>query len=397
MLANFFNSDGFRQTHNVTFTYVQSELYTQGFQQRVHQELSFFPINFPNLSDYSKLPKWLPLLSRRLLMAVLRLLFNIPLLLYQVFILYHLLKKIKPDILHINNGGYPAARSALAAALAGKCAGVAKVVMVVNNMAADYQHYSRWIDFPIDRLVVRCVNIFITGSQAAGARLKTVLKLPAHQVRTIHNGITLRCPTCTVPETRQRLGLGDFNGVVFGVVALLIPRKGHQILLDAVLKLVTDKKLLGHEFKVLIEGEGPLYQVLVDFVTVNNLAPWVNFVGVEANIVDFMSALDALILPSVQDEDLPNVILEAMALGKPVIASRLAGTPEQVIDGATGLLLEPRNVTQLAMAVFKLIDNADMRSSMGRAALERFNNHFTSQIALNNYSNLYTKLIKDLQ
>ena len=189
MLANFFNSDGFRQTHNVTFTYVQSELYTQGFQQRVHQELSFFPINFPNLSDYSKLPKWLPLLSRRLLMAVLRLLFNIPLLLYQVFILYHLLKKIKPDILHINNGGYPAARSALAAALAGKCAGVAKVVMVVNNMAADYQHYSRWIDFPIDRLVVRCVNIFITGSQAAGARLKTVLKLPAHQVRTIHNGI----------------------------------------------------------------------------------------------------------------------------------------------------------------------------------------------------------------
>jgi glycosyltransferase involved in cell wall biosynthesis len=394
MLVNFFNSDGFRQTHHVTFSYVQSALYTKGFQQRVYKDLSSYPINFPNLSDYSKLSKWLPLLICRMLMAGFRLLFNMPLLVYQVFILYRLFKKIKPDILHVNNGGYPAARSALAAAIAGKCAGVPKVLMVVNNMARDYQHYSRWIDFPIDRLVVRCVNIFITGSQAAGARLKAVLKLQTHQVRTIHNGITSRYPTCTVAETRQRLGLSDFKGVVFGVVALLIPRKGHQVLLDSVLKLVTDKKLLGHEFKVLIEGDGPLRQALVDFVTISNLAPWVIFVGDEENIVDFMSALDALILPSIQDEDFPNVILEAMALGKPVIASRLAGAPEQVLDGATGLLVEPHNVEQLAIAILKLIDNTYMKSSMGRAALERFNTNFTSQIALNHYSNLYKKLIE---
>ena len=396
MLANFFNTGAFRQTHEVSFSYVQSTLYTQGLQQRVNKDLPLYPINSPDLSDYTKLPNCLPLLGRRLCMAFLRLILHLPLLTYQVCVLYRLFKKINPDILHINNGGYPAARSALAAALAGKCAGVAKVVMVVNNMAADYQHYSRWIDFPIDRLVVRCVNVFITGSQAAGARLKTVLNLPAHQLQTIHNGITLRCPTSTETEARQRLGLGDFKGVVFGVVALLIPRKGHQVLLDAVLKLVNDKKLMGTEFKVLIEGDGPLRQTLVDFVTTNNLMHWVDFVGNEANIVDFMSVLDVLILPSVQDEDLPNVILEVMALGKPVIASRLAGTPEQVIDGATGLLTEPRNVEQLAIAILKLLDNADMRSSMGRAALVRFNENFTSKIALNKYNNLYKKLIEDL-
>lgn len=397
MLANFFNSEEFRRTHNVSFSYAHSELYEQGLKRRVMKGVMIYPFNFPAFSDYRKLPNWMPLLSRRIFMTGLRLSFQLPLLVYQVCVLYALLKKVRPDILHINNGGYPAARSALAAAIAGKCANVPRVIMVVNNMAADYRHFSRWIDFPIDRLVVRCVNVFITGSQAARARLQIVLNLPDPQVRTIHNGIALGNLSCTVAATRQRLGLGDFRGVVFGVVALLIPRKGHQILLDTVLRLVTDKKLLRYEFKVMIEGDGPLREALVDFVNINNLTSWVTFVGDEDNVVDFMSALDVLILPSVQDEDLPNVISEAMALGKPVIASRLAGTPEQVVDGVTGLLVEPRNVTQLAKAIFQLLDNADMRSSMGRAALERFDTLFTSLIALNNYSSLYEKLIADMQ
>ena len=397
MLANFLNSEVIMQTNSLSFSYVNSVLYTEGLKQRVHTKSPIYPVNFLELTDYNKLPKLLPLSIRRMLMAGLRLIFNIPLLVYQVFVLFRLFKKINPDILHINNGGYPAARSALAAAIASKWAGVPKVLMVVNNMGIGYQHYSRWIDYPIDRLVVRCVNVFVTGSQAAGMRLKTVLKLPAHQLQTIHNGITLRYRTSTENETRQRLGLGGFKGVVFGVVALLIPRKGHQVLLDAVLKLVNDKKLMRAEFKVLIEGDGPLRQTLVDFVTSNNLTHWVNFVGNEENIIDFMSTLDVLILPSVQDEDFPNVILEAMALGKPVIASRLAGTPEQVVEGVTGLLVAPSNVTQLATAVCQLIDQAGIRSSMGRAALERFNAHFTSPIALNNYNDLYSKLIEDVQ
>lgn len=82
---------------------------------------------------------------------------------------------MKPDILHINNGGYPAAQSALAAAIAGNISGVPKVVMVINNMAMDYKHYSRWIDYPLDRIFVACVNVFITGSSQAAQKLKSVL------------------------------------------------------------------------------------------------------------------------------------------------------------------------------------------------------------------------------
>ena len=107
-----------------------------------------------------------------------------------------------------------------------------------------------------------------------------------------------------------------------------------------------------------------------------------------------MSVLDVLIWPSVEDEDFPNVVSEAMGLGKPVIASRLAGTPEQVEEGKTGLLIEPRNVEQLSRAILQLSKNSDIRKSMGSAALARFKANFSSEIAIRNYNNLYKILIE---
>ena len=369
MLANFFNSEDFRQTHMVSFSSRRSVRYTQGFKQRVNCDLPVYPVTFPVL-------------------------FTGPALIYEIVVLFRLFKKIGPDILHINNGGYPAALSARAAVIAGKLAGIPKVLMVVNNMADDYQGLSGWLNYPVDRLVVSSVDQFVTGSKAAATRLRSFLNLPEHKVIAIHNGIAMRKANASVAVTRERLGLSNFEGEVFGIVALLIPRKGHQVLLDAVLKLATESKLNDKDLRILIEGSGPLRQELVDFVNIHKLTRWVQFVGDEENVVDFMSALDVLVLPSVQEEDFPNVILEAMALGKPVIASRLAGTPEQVVDGVTGLLVEPRNDVQLGEAICHLMDNPNLRDVMGRAALSRFNDCFTSNVALENYTNMYTKLFE---
>ena len=116
--------------------------------------------------------------------------------------------------------------------------------------------------------------------------------------------------------------------------------------------------------------------------------------GDEKNIVDFMSILDVLILPSVADEDFPNVVLEAMALGKPVIASRLAGMPEQVSEGKTGFLVSPLNAEQLAVAITELCNNAPLREQMGQAAVNKFQNFFTAEVAVKNYLTLYNSLIE---
>lgn len=397
MLANFFNSKSFREVHEISFSYVSTKLYEDGLKRRVHLDLPVYPLNFHSFPDLKRMSQWIPPFFSKMFFSIFRLIFNAALFSYQIYILFCLFKKIKPDILHINNGGYPAALSARAAAVAAKYSGVPNVVMVINNMAVGYWSYSRWLDYPIDRVVARCVDTFITGSHAAGNRLQDVLKLSDTQIKTIHNGIELRDFTCTTDETKQRFGLHEFKGVIFGVVALLVPRKGHQILLDAILMMVADKKFSGKEFKILIEGSGPLKQKLFDFVDKNHLSPWVEFIGDEDSIIDFMAALDVLILPSVRDEDFPNVILEAMALGKPVIASRLTGLMEQVVDGVTGLLFAPGDATQLAANIYQLLGSSETRVSMGDEAKKRFVGNFTSSIALDNYNEAYAKLTEDHQ
>ena len=109
------------------------------------------------------------------------------------------------------------------------------------------------------------------------------------------------------------------------------------------------------------------------------------------NIMNFISFIDVLIFPSYSYEDFPNVILEAMGFAKPVISSRIAGTSEQIIDGVTGLLVAPKNVNQLASAIIKLTKDKSLIGRMGLEAKRRFQTHFTSEIAINKYQQLYSE------
>jgi glycosyltransferase involved in cell wall biosynthesis len=396
MLVNFLNSEELKSEFELSFSYVYSISYQEGFIKRVYNPSKTYPIYFIDLYDNSKLPTWLPILLKKLILKIGRPLISFPFLIYQVIVLFRLFNNIKPDILHINNGGYPGAKSARAAVLAGKLASVPKIIMVVNNMAVNYNNVSRFFEYPIDRLIAKNVSLFITGSKAAGIQLQKVLRLPLSKTEAIHNGITLRTLTCNKNQILNNLGLYDFKGVIFGVVALLIPRKGHKILLQSVLNLVNERKIRDTDFKVLIEGNGYLREELVSFVKDNSIEQYISFIGEHENIVNFMSVIDVLILSSIQDEDFPNVILEAMGLGKPVISSNLAGTPEQVTDRLTGLLVQPGNITELEEAMLKLIENKSLRKKMGENAIEIFNKQFSAQKSVTSYMNLYRNFIKEI-
>jgi len=391
MLINFFNSEKFRKTHKVSFSYRYSVKYSQGVSLRLAHPLPIYPLNFLDFSDFSFFDSRF---LNKLVILLLRFLLTAPEFFYQIFTLFRLFRKIKPDILHVNNGGYPGALSARAAVLAAKLAGIPKVIMVVNNLALNYKKFSRILDYPVDFLIGKLTDLFITGSQAASLKMITVMKLPSIKVNAIHNGISLRKISYGNEAVKRRFGLENFSGVIFGVVALLVKRKGHQVLLDAIKNIISEHRVVDDNFKVLIEGEGPLLEELNEFVTENRLDNWITFVGVESNIFDFMSILDALILPSISHEDFPNVIIEAMALRKPVIASRLAGIPEQVSDDVTGILVEPQNRSELADAICYLIDHPVKRFEMGQAGFKKFKEKFTCEKALDNYSHIYTRLLK---
>lgn len=393
MLAVFLNSATFQSNFQISLSYRRSRLYESGFRARVTKMVDSHRLSFPELSDVDFLPSHWPLFFRRVVMSVFRLFFQFPLFLYELIVLYWFFRRIDPDVLHINNGGYPGALSARAAALAGKCAGIPVKIMVVNNIAVDYSRFSRWQDYPIDFLVARAVDLFVTGSQAANYELGQVMRLPPKKLRVIHNGISVRERTETALETLSRLIPGRIPGITIGVVALLVHRKGHRVLLEAINLLYSKKRLPVGGVAVLIEGEGVLLEDLLGYVDSHGLSEVVRFVGRESNIINFIAALDVLVLPSIKNEDFPNVILEAMSLAKPVVATKLAGIPEQVLDGETGLLVEPGDVEQMAIAIERIVTNEEDRVRMGRSAFERFSAKFTDEISLKNYFSMYLNQI----
>jgi glycosyltransferase involved in cell wall biosynthesis len=396
MLANFLASNELYLKYSIIFSYRYSKEYEDGFKKRIKKINGRFkvaPVYFPDLTHIFKFNQNSQYSPNNILNIVLRLLLAVPLGIYEIITFVRLFKESKPQILHINNGGYPGAFSARIVAISGKLAGVPHVIMVVNNFAIDYKNPVRWIDYPMDFLVKKSVDLFITASDAASKKLKEVLVLPAYQVNAVHNGIKLRPYSKAKSHIKNFFGLSDFNGVLLGVVALLVPRKGHIFLLRAILKLLTEGRLISSEFIFLIEGDGSSKKILIEFVKKNNLTKVVKFLPHQENIFDMMSLVDVLVLPSIKEEDFPNVILEAMALAKPIIATKIAGIPEQVIDKYNGYLVEPKDVEKLACAIENIVKNPYKRIKMGSLGFARFNENFTASKALTNYLNLYEELL----
>lgn len=393
MLVNFFSSPQIHSDFKISFSYRYSYLYESGLHKRVKINFNTYPLHFFNLFDIKIFPKWVSPLFEKVTGLFLRWLLTYPIILHEIVVLRRLFLKIKPDIVHINNGGYPAALSARAAAIAAKLAGIKKIIMVVNNLAVGYSKPNRWLDYPIDQLVIRCVSNFITGSKAAREQLIKVLRLSESAVAAIPNGIAIREITETRLDVLKRIGVKE-EVVLLGVVAVLRPNKGHHILLKAISIIYKNRPELLSQFKVIIEGDGPSLELLKAYVCNHQLSSYCSFIGNETNVMNFMSAVDIIILPSVGEEDFPNVVVEAMGLGKPVIGTSVAGIPEQIVDGVTGIIVEPGDALQMANAIITLLDNAELRVSMelkGRARyIEKFNEH----LAVVEYLTLYQKPLR---
>jgi glycosyltransferase involved in cell wall biosynthesis len=391
MLVNFFGDPRVQAAYALSFSCRWSPQYEQGLRRRCAQtpvlERPALVSGTLFTRHAARLPKPLALLLRGLNYV---LLVRYWVVLWNALVLYGAWRGRGIDVLHINNGGYPAALSCLSAALAAKWCAIPNVVMVVNNIAQQGRYRYWWLDRPLDHLVGNSVDRFVTGSRHAGGVLRAVLRLPPQRFSTLHNGIAERGVTESAAATRARLGVAP-GAMVFGMVALLEWRKGHRVLLEAVARLPA--LLQGDDMPLfLIEGDGPDRRELERLVAQWQLAPWVRFIGVESHVFNFVAALDVMLLPSVANEDFPNVILEAMSLGKAVIASRLAGTPEQIEDGVTGVLVPPGDSAALAQQIATCV-RTRCHVQMGARARARFEREFTASAAVSRYMHLYETLL----
>ena len=396
MLSYILNCKKIYNLYDVSFSYISySKLHKNELNAKVDSTIKKFPIKIINHIDYNNIPSWLPHLLKSIISRFINFLFFIPIVIYQIIYFYFFLKKINPKILHINNGGYPGGLSCRTIAIAGKIAKVQNIIMVVNNLALNYVNFWRWLEYPIDRLVVNSVSYFITGSKAARKELEKVLKISNSFTKNYPNAHFLSKKKSIWKKAVINFKKPSKNHFYIGVLAALQPNKGHKILIEAIEKICIKKKNYSNKkIKIFFAGEGSYKDDLVKLLKKKKISENFIFLGYINNIENFLNSMDIIVQPSLFDEDFPCAVIEAMACKKLVIGSKVAGISEQINDGKTGFLVNPGNVRQLTKAIIKCLNNYKIIKKMGTAAYKRFQQHFSKTKCVSNYINLYTVLVK---
>ncbi len=394
MLSNFFNDPDLIDTYQILFMYRWNPRYEEGYKRRVVNDIETIPVR---LYDHYDLYNAIDTINWVSLHKPLKILVNLLLIKYlflflNTMTLSRIIRKRHVDVLHVNNGGYPGAYSTISMVMAAKLCNITSIVYVVNNIAVGYHSPERWLDFFFDRAIIHKVTVFVTGSNYAAEKLQTTLNVPKDKIRCIHNGIAPRRVTETREKVIQRLGLPEAR-LILSDIAVLDERKGHIFLLKA----LDEIKKTHHDNSMpfcIIEGTGPSEAFLKKYVGEKKLSKDVLFLSHEPHIFNLINASDGIVLPSIKNEDFPNIILESMSLGKAIIASNFSGIPEQIEHMKSGFLIEPGNIQSLTNAINVIIENPDMRNHLGKNAKIRFEEFFTNKKAINQYCKMYHTLIE---
>lgn len=186
-------------------------------------------------------------------------------------------------------------------------------------------------------------------------------------VEVLHHGLdpSFASHNSSPAATRARLGI-SLDALVIACVAGFKLQKGHPYLLRAFVEV----RKAFPQTRLLLIGGGRLVEEMKDLARKLGLENSVLFLGSRSDVADLVEASDLFVLPSLH-EGLPIALLEAMALGKPVVATRAGGIPEVVTSDSLGLLVEPADPKSLARAISSLLADADRRTELGVRARAR--------------------------
>lgn len=290
------------------------------------------------------------------------------------------LRELKPDIVHTwlfagNSYGR-------AAAMWAKCPHVIASERCVDSWKREYQ-------FVLDRWLARRSDAIAVNSEAVKS-FYTKVGIPAEKIVVVANAIEPRSEVnvdCAVADLRIELDL-PADVPTIGFVGRLWPQKRVQDLIWAADIL----RIGGWNFHLLIVGDGPRRAALERLTRTLDLKRMVHFLGHRSDARTLIDLMDVAVIPS-KFEGMPNVALEAMQAGKPVVATRIPGMDEVVQDGVTGSLVPPKRPMELARAISKLLNEPDRRNDMGRLGRQRVAQLFSVERMVQGYAELYAKVV----
>ena len=239
----------------------------------------------------------------------------------------------------------------------------------------------------LDGFLKKNDDLLITECRASREYLVDHLDYPQDKTMTIHNGVDIAgwpISKHARAERRKMLGL-DEKDILIGSVGRLDEQKGYVYLLEAMARLRTM-----HPAKCVLIGQGPQAERLEGMVRNLSLEGTVRLLGEQpqSDIPAWLSAMDIFVLPSLW-EGLPNALLEAMALGLPVVATRVDGIPEAVLHDSSGLLCAPKDPQALCVPIGDLIIDPSLRRILGDAAKKTVAENFTLAEMIRKYETAY--------
>ncbi|MEK6225047.1 MAG: glycosyltransferase [Chloroflexota bacterium] len=235
----------------------------------------------------------------------------------------------------------------------------------------------------LQSLANRFTDIVIANSEAVREDTLRREHLAAEKVRTIYNGVALGAVARDSDRTRATLlGEADRDGPLAVVVANLIPYKGLDYFVDAWRQVLRRLPVA----RAVVVGEGPARAALE--ARAADLSGSIRFVGSRGDVPELLRATDVVVQSSLS-EGFPNAILEAMAAGRPVVATAVGGTVEAVEHEHTGILVPPRDSAALAAAIVRILTHPEFARTYGLAGRKRVESQFAVARMLGRYADLY--------
>ncbi|WP_255590423.1 MULTISPECIES: glycosyltransferase [unclassified Algoriphagus] len=215
----------------------------------------------------------------------------------------------------------------------------------------------------------------IAVSEAVAAHWQKLLR--KSKVQVIHNGIPYQAFLENVDQAKKRIGVAE-KKVCIGMVGRINPGKGQLFFLEMAKQLSqqypeTHFLLVGDPYP----GYEPILEEIHEEIRSNHLESKVSYLGFRKDIPELMAAMDIFVLPSILPDSFPTVILEAMAAGKPVVATLSGGASEMLEDGKSGFLIPIGDVKKGVEAISQLIESEDLRLEMGKAGRVRVLEEFS--------------------
>ena len=275
--------------------------------------------------------------------------------------LRRLFKERKFDVVHTHSS-----KAGIIGRMAARSAGVPLVTHTIHGLAFHkYEnHLKNAIYIGAEKLAAHsCDRIYAVAQAMVDQCLEAHIGRP-EMYKVVYSGMDLDpfLSSQPDPELKRRLKIPEGRPVI-GTVARLFPLKGYEQFIPAAIKI----SAMRPDVHFLIVGDGKMRAELESAIATCGLSDNFSFAGLvpPSEVWRYTALMDMLVHLSLR-EGLPRAAVQALASAKPVVAFKLDGTPEVVIDGQTGYVVEPENIDSVVFAVNKLLSDPEMAAKMGR-------------------------------